>query len=51
MHNITLFGMEFNIDPVAFSFFGLWDIYWYGIIITIGVALAFLFGMKKHLVE
>ena len=47
MHNITLFGMEFNIDPVAFSFFGLWDIYWYGIIITLGVALAFLFGMKN----
>ena len=47
MHNISLFGIDFNIDPVAFSFFGKWDIYWYGIIITTGVLLAFLYGMKN----
>ena len=47
MNTITLFGMEFSVNPVAFSFFGLWDVYWYGIIITVGVMLAFLYGMKN----
>lgn len=31
--------MEFNIDPIAFSIFGI-EIAWYGIIIAIGVVLA-----------
>lgn len=47
MNSVTLFGIEFNIDPVAFSLFGAWDVYWYGIIITTGVLLAFLYGMKN----
>ena len=42
MHNINIFGLEFNINPVAFSLFGWWDVYWYGIIITVGVICAFL---------
>ena len=47
MNSITLFGIEFNINPVAFSLFGWWDVYWYGIIITLGVVLAFFYGMKN----
>lgn len=33
------FGLSFDINPVAFSIFGK-DIYWYGIIITFGIALS-----------
>lgn len=47
MNTIDLFGLEFTINPVAFSLFGWWDVYWYGIIITIGVVAAFLYGMKN----
>lgn len=47
MNNVSLFGINFNINPVAFSLFGWWDVYWYGVIITVGVLLAFLYGMKN----
>ncbi|MBE6762517.1 MAG: prolipoprotein diacylglyceryl transferase [Ruminococcaceae bacterium] len=47
MNTINLFGIEFHINPVAFSLFGWWDVYWYGIIITVGVLSAFLYGMKN----
>ena len=46
MNSITLFGIEFNINPVAFSLFGAWNVYWYGIIITVGVVCALIYGMK-----
>jgi len=35
-------GLEFFINPVAFSVFGK-EIYWYGIIISVGFILAYLF--------
>lgn len=47
MNTINLFGIEITVDPVAFSLFGWWDVYWYGIIITLGVVSAFLYGMKN----
>ena len=44
-------GLEFEIDPTAFTVFGL-DIQWYGVIIAIGITLAFLLfnylGTKKE---
>ena len=43
-------GIELNVDNVAFSLFGR-DIYWYGIIIAIGFALAVFVGLylaKKY---
>jgi phosphatidylglycerol:prolipoprotein diacylglycerol transferase len=43
-------GLEFKINRVAFSLFGL-DIYWYGIIITAGMILCLLTALKlgkKH---
>ena len=46
MNTVTLFGITFSVSPVAFSVFG-WEIYWYGIIITVGVMLAFFYGMKN----
>lgn len=47
MNTINLFGIEITVDPIAFSLFGWWDVYWYGIIITLGVVSAFLYGMKN----
>lgn len=35
------FGLEFNIDPTAFTIFGV-DIQWYGIILSLGICAAFL---------
>lgn len=46
MNTVTLFGITFSVNPVAFSVFG-WEIYWYGIIITVGVMLALFYGMKN----
>ncbi len=43
---IQIFGLTFNIDPVAFKIGG-WSVYWYGIIIAEGVFLALLYGMKR----
>lgn len=34
-------GLEFNIDPTAFTVFGI-DIQWYGIILSVGICCAFL---------
>lgn len=46
----TIYFPDFNIvinpSRVAFSLFGK-DIYWYGIIIAVGFALAVLYGMKR----
>ncbi len=44
---VTLFGLEFNINPVAFTLHlgnGSWNIYWYGIIIATGFLLALVYG-------
>ena len=42
----NLFSGSFAINRVAFSIFGL-DIYWYGIIIALGVIVAFIYAMKR----
>lgn len=39
-------GLEFELDRVAFTVFGL-DIYWYGVIIAVGFLLAVLYGCRK----
>ena len=45
------FGLEFEINPTAFTIFGL-DIQWYGVIISFGILCAFLLfnylGVKKE---
>ncbi len=40
-------GIEFNINPVAFNLFGK-DIYWYGIIIAVGFALAMWYALTQE---
>ena len=48
-YNVTLFGLHFKINPVAFTLpIGKngWDIYWYGIIIATGFLLAVLYAAK-----
>ena len=42
----NFFGIEFTFDNVAFSI-GSFEVYWYGIIIAIGFALAIVYGMKN----
>lgn len=46
MGSITIFGITIPVNPIAFSVFG-WDIYWYGILIAVGVLLALFYGMKN----
>lgn len=49
-YNVEIFGIDLVIKPIAFtlkigSFH--WDIYWYGIIIALGFALAVFYGFKN----
>lgn len=47
MYNVTLFGIDMVINPVAFTLpigENGWTIYWYGIIIATGFALALVYG-------
>lgn len=47
MYNVTIFGLEMVVDPIAFKLpIGAngWTIYWYGIIIAIGFILAVIYG-------
>ena len=49
-YNVTIFGLELTLKPVAFSIplgKNHWDIYWYGIIIATGFLLALIYGMKN----
>ena len=41
MHNVAFpgLGLEFNLDPVAFTIFGI-QVKWYGVIITCGIMCA-----------
>ena len=46
-YHVTLFGLEFDIDRVAFTLpFGEdgWPIYWYGILISLGFLLALIYA-------
>ena len=40
-------GWSFNIDPTAFSLFGKFDIQWYGVLITVGMILAFIYVYSR----
>ena len=44
--NVTIFGINITLDPVAFTLGG-WKIYWYGIIIAFGFLLAIIYGFKN----
>lgn len=44
--NVTIFGINITLDPIAFTLGG-WKIYWYGIIIAFGFLLAIIYGFKN----
>ncbi len=46
MYNVTIFGIKMVLDPIAFTIpIGSgWTVYWYGIIIATGFALAMVYG-------
>lgn len=48
-YNVTLFGIDMTLKPIAFTIpiGGGWDIYWYGIIIALGFTLAIIYGLKN----
>lgn len=49
-YNVTLFGLELEVDRVAFTLpIGEkgWSIYWYGIIIAVGFLLAMIYCFRK----
>ena len=46
MYNVTIFGIDITLDPVAFTLGG-WRVYWYGIIIACGFLLAIIYGFKN----
>lgn len=49
MNKGVLFGIPFNIDPVAFTLpiAGGWDVYWYGIIIAVAFLTVVVYAMRK----
>lgn len=53
IYNGTIFGLDFKINPVAFTIpiGGGWDVYWYGIIIACGflAAIGYGFFMAKKM--
>lgn len=42
----NLFSGDITVNRIAFSIFGI-DVYWYGILIAVGVVLGFLYAMKR----
>ncbi len=48
MYNVTIFGIDLKLDPIAFTIpIGSgWTVYWYGIIIAFGFALAMVYGYR-----
>lgn len=46
MYNVTIFGINMTLNPIAFTLpIGSgWTVYWYGIIIATGFALAMIYG-------
>lgn len=45
-YDVTLFGLNFTVNPVAFTLpiGNGWSVYWYGIIIALGFLLAVIYG-------
>ncbi len=48
MYNVTIFGINLNLNPKAFTLpiGDGWTVYWYGIIIAVGFMLAVLYGLN-----
>lgn len=46
VYNVTIFGINLKLKPVAFTI-GSWSVYWYGIIIALGFALALVYARRN----
>ena len=48
-YDVTIFGIDLTLDPVAFTLpiGDGWDVYWYGVIIAIGFICAIVYGYFK----
>ncbi len=47
-YNVTIFGIDIKLNPVAFTLGkNGWEIYWYGIIIAIGFLCAIVYGIRN----
>ena len=46
VYNVTIFGINLKLKPVAFTIGG-WSVYWYGIIIALGFALALVYAWRN----
>jgi phosphatidylglycerol:prolipoprotein diacylglycerol transferase len=49
MYNITIFGINLTLNPVAFKIpiGDGWSVYWYGIVIALGFMLAVIYGYRN----
>ena len=49
MYDVKFLGLEFTLNPVAFTlpFGNGWSVYWYGILIAVGFFMAFLYGLNR----
>lgn len=49
-YDVSIFGIEFTLKPVAFTLpiGGGWDVYWYGIIIATGFLLALIYAYFNY---
>ncbi len=50
VHEVTLFGINFKFDSVAFTlpFGNGWDVYWYGILIATGFLMAVVYAFFNY---
>lgn len=42
--DVTIFGIDLELNPIAFNLFGVWTVYWYGIIIALGFSAAVVYA-------
>ena len=46
VYDVTLFGLEFRLSPIIFSL-GPVDVRWYGVLIMLGTALAYIYAHRR----
>ncbi len=46
--DVKIFGIDLYVEPVAFSLFGSWTVYWYGIIIAAGFTVAVVYALLNY---
>lgn len=46
--DVKIFGIDLYVEPIAFSLFGSWTVYWYGIIIAAGFTVAVVYALFNY---